>query len=293
MGSGPGSACTARGALGCIGVAGSKPSDAGEGSASPHPGEARVGPGAHSGGVRPRFSLRCRRRARLQGRRRDEAERHRGGCSPSCRAKPGSGWEPIPVGSGPDSACAAGGARWGKGVAGPKASYTGVGAPSPYAAKPGSGRGPTRVGSCPDSACAAEGAPGCKGAVRQKPSNAEEGAASPHPGDARFRRSLGRARSPLEWGPADGQEARYAARAPTGRSGETQGRVKAPPSVHCACKIAPVLCGRGYRSPLSEAVVNLTYYLSAFILTETPRSMQQRKCSRRDGNAHSMNPMIH
>ena len=29
------------------------------GAASLHPGEARVGLGAHSGGVRPRFSLRC------------------------------------------------------------------------------------------------------------------------------------------------------------------------------------------------------------------------------------------
>ena len=35
------------------------------GAASLHPGEARVGPGAHSGGVRPRFSLRSQRRAIL------------------------------------------------------------------------------------------------------------------------------------------------------------------------------------------------------------------------------------
>ena len=107
VGSDPDSACAARGAMGCMGVAGLKPSDAGEGAASPPPGRR---PGAHSGGVRPRFSLRCRRRARLQRRRRAEAERLRGRCSPSCRAKPGSGWEPTRVGSSPDSACAAGGA---------------------------------------------------------------------------------------------------------------------------------------------------------------------------------------
>ena len=65
VGSGPDSACAARGALGWMGVAGSKPSNAGEGAASSVPGEGRVWPGAHSGGVRPRLSLCCRRRARL------------------------------------------------------------------------------------------------------------------------------------------------------------------------------------------------------------------------------------
>ena len=60
VGSDPDSACAARGALGCIGVAGLKPSDscdAGEGTASPHPGEAWVGPGAPLDEVRPRFIL--------------------------------------------------------------------------------------------------------------------------------------------------------------------------------------------------------------------------------------------
>ena len=38
-----------------------------EGRGPSAPGEARVGPGAHSGGVLPRFSLRGRRRARRQG----------------------------------------------------------------------------------------------------------------------------------------------------------------------------------------------------------------------------------
>ena len=59
VGSGPGSACAAKGAPDCMGVAWPKPSDSGEGTASSRPGEARVGSGAHSGGVLPRFSLRC------------------------------------------------------------------------------------------------------------------------------------------------------------------------------------------------------------------------------------------
>ena len=57
VGSDPDSACSARGALGCMGVAGLKPSDAGECTASPHPGEAWVGPGAPLDEVRPRFIL--------------------------------------------------------------------------------------------------------------------------------------------------------------------------------------------------------------------------------------------
>ena len=43
------------------------------------PGEARVRPGAHSGGILPRFSLRTQSRSRLHGRRRAEAAESRGG----------------------------------------------------------------------------------------------------------------------------------------------------------------------------------------------------------------------
>ena len=88
--SGPGSACAAEGAPDCMGAAWPKPSDSGEGIATSPSGDARVGPGAHSGGVLPRFSLRSRRRARLHGRCRAEAERRRRrGCSLSL---PGEAW---------------------------------------------------------------------------------------------------------------------------------------------------------------------------------------------------------
>ena len=102
----------------------------------------------------------------------------------SIRAKPGSGWEPTLVGSGPDSACAVEGAPGGKGVARPKPSAAGEGAASSRRAKPGSGRDPTRVGSDPDSSCSARGALGCMGVAGLKPSDAGEGTASPHPGEA-------------------------------------------------------------------------------------------------------------
>ena len=75
------------------------------GAASLHParGEARVGPGAHSGGVRPRFSLSSRRRARLHGRRLAETQRIRGGHSHvppgRCPGRAGSplGWGPAQI----------------------------------------------------------------------------------------------------------------------------------------------------------------------------------------------------
>ena len=143
------------------------------------PGKARVGPGAHSGGVGPRFSLCCRGRARRHGRRKAEAERRRGAVSPY-QSKAGSGREPTRVGSSPGSACASEGAQCCKGVAGPKPRDAGEGAASPYWVKPGSGWEPTRVGSSPNSACAAKGAPGCMGVAGPKPSYAGEGAASPH-----------------------------------------------------------------------------------------------------------------
>ena len=162
------------------------------GAASLHPGEARVGPGAHSGGVRPRFSLRSQRRARLHGRRLAEIQRLRGGHSHVThvppRAKPWSGREPTRMGSYPGSACATEDAPGCMGVARPRPSDAGEGAASPYRAKPGLGREPTWVGSCPDSAFVAEGAPGGKGVAWPKPSGPGEGAASPHrakPGSGR------------------------------------------------------------------------------------------------------------
>ena len=175
----------------------------------PPPGEARVGPGAYLDGVLPRFSLRCRRRARLQGRRRAEAERHRGGRRLSPREAR-------------VAAFTAEGAQCCMGVARRKPSDAGESAASPYRATPGSGREPTRMGSCPSSAYAAEGAPGCIDVVRQMPSYAGEGAASPHQGEARFRQCLGRAGSPLGWDPVKIQPARpkasQAARASTDQS---------------------------------------------------------------------------
>ena len=65
------------------------------GPSSSPAGEAQVGPGAHSCGVLPIAGL---RRLRLDKRRRRplaRAERRRGGCRSSSRAKPGSGWEPV------------------------------------------------------------------------------------------------------------------------------------------------------------------------------------------------------
>ena len=55
--------------------------------------ELLVGPEAHSGGVRPRFSLRVRRRTRLPRRRRAEAEQRKGGhsLSPPDEARVGPG----------------------------------------------------------------------------------------------------------------------------------------------------------------------------------------------------------
>ena len=81
VGSCPDSASAAEAAPGGKGVAGPKPSDAGEGAAPPPLGEARVGPGAHSGGVPPpvpRFSLRCGRCAMEHGRRQAESEQSKG-----------------------------------------------------------------------------------------------------------------------------------------------------------------------------------------------------------------------
>ena len=150
VGSGPGSACAAKGAPDCMGVAWPKPSNSGEGiassppgverrrdarvgAASLHPGEALIGPGAHSGAVWPDSACAVEGAPGGKGGRQAKAERLRGGCSPSCRAKPGSGWEPVPVGSCPDSAdsaCAAGGPQGCMGVAGPKPSDAGEGAAS-------------------------------------------------------------------------------------------------------------------------------------------------------------------
>ena len=98
----------------------------------------RVEPGANSGGVRPRFSLRCRRRPRRQQRptvdgpkQSDEGEV---AASPH-RAKPGSGRKLTRVRSGPDSACPVEDAPGSRGVARPKQSDAGEGAASPYRAK--------------------------------------------------------------------------------------------------------------------------------------------------------------
>ena len=59
----------------------------------------RVGPGADSCGARPRCSLRGRRRARLQGRCKAEAERRRGGFQPLPAGRsPGRIGSPLPWG---------------------------------------------------------------------------------------------------------------------------------------------------------------------------------------------------
>ena len=155
------------------------------------PGEGRVGPGTHSGWVRPGFSLSCRRRARLHGRRRAEAERRRRGSSLS---------QPGKARIGPGAHL--GGilqrlslrAQSCMGVAGPKPSKAGVGSASPRPlAKPGSvrGREPTRVGSCPESACAAEGAPACKDVAWPKPSVAGGASLQAKPWSGRERTRVG------------------------------------------------------------------------------------------------------
>ena len=94
MGSGLSPACAVKGAPGGEGVRLRAERCMGGLSLSPA-GEARVGPGAHSCGVLPIAGL---RRLRLDKRRRRplaRAERRRGGCRSSSRAKPGSGWEPV------------------------------------------------------------------------------------------------------------------------------------------------------------------------------------------------------
>ena len=58
------------------------------------PGEARVGPVAHSRGARPRFSLRGRRRGRAARASPGRSSAGEGPASP-CPANPGSGREPI------------------------------------------------------------------------------------------------------------------------------------------------------------------------------------------------------
>ena len=92
------------GAPGGKGVAGPRPSKEGEGATPPPPGKARVGPGAHSRGVLPRFSLRGGRRAMGHGRRQAEAEQARDGSSLRSHphlAKPWSGRNPTRVESRP------------------------------------------------------------------------------------------------------------------------------------------------------------------------------------------------
>ena len=86
------SAFAAEGAPGCMGVVRQKPSFAGEGAASPHPGDP--------------------------------------GRSP-VQVMPGSGQEPTRVGSCRYSACTAGGASGGKSVDGPKPSDAGEGSAAP------------------------------------------------------------------------------------------------------------------------------------------------------------------
>ena len=121
------------------------------GAASLHParGEARVGPGAHSGGVRPLFSLSSRRRARLHGRRLAETQRIRGGHShvPPGRSpdRAGSplGWGPAHIQPARPKARQAAWTSQGRGRATQERLSC--------RAKPGSGRQPTRVGSSPDS----------------------------------------------------------------------------------------------------------------------------------------------
>ena len=110
------------------------------------PGEARVGPGAHSGGALPRFSLRGRRRGRTARASPGRSSAVEGPASP-CPANPGSGREPTRVGSGPHSTSAARGALGCMGVTGSKPSDEGEGAAS---SPPGEGREPTLVGSSRD-----------------------------------------------------------------------------------------------------------------------------------------------
>ena len=245
MGSCPDSACLSEGTPGCKGADWPKLSEA-EGRVQPllPPGKARVGPGVHSGGVGPRFSLCCRGHARQHGRRRAEAERSRGAVSPY-QAKACSGREPTRVGSSPCSACASEGAQCCKGVAGPKLRDAGEGLASPYWAKPGSGREPTRVGSSPDSACAAKGAPGCMGVAWPKPSYAGEGAAfSPT-----WQRP-GLSWSLLGWRQAQIQPARLKARQPVKasaalRRGGSSASCRARPCSHmCGVQPSAGLCAR-------------------------------------------------
>ena len=219
-----------------MGVAGPKPSKAGVGSASPRP---RAKPWSAQGreptrvGSCPESACAAEGAPGCKGVAGPKPSVAGGGCSLS----PGEalvGQGAHLGGSCPDSAFTSEGAPGGKGVARPKSSDAGESAASPSWAKPGSGREPTRVGSCSSSALAAEGAPGCMGVVRQKPSFSGEGAASSHSAEALFRLCLGRARSPLKWGPADIQpalpEMRQEARALTGPSRATQGRDQPLPS---------------------------------------------------------------
>ena len=186
-------------------------------------GEARVGPGAHSGGVQPRFSLRGRRRARRQGCRRAEAERRRGGRGPflligEARIGPGihSVWV-LPRFSLRGGRLAMGYERR-QAEAEQSKGWQLMGS-YPHRAKPGSGRAETPLEWSPASVQAAWASPGRSRATQ---------------GRVRPLQSTGRAGKPLRWGPAQIQpawpKAHKAARALQGRSRATQGRAQPLPA---------------------------------------------------------------
>ena len=216
MGSCPGSACAAEGAPGCKGVAGPKPSDAGDGAVPPLPGKARVGPGAHLGGIRPRFSLRGGRRAMGHGRRKAEAEQASDGSSWRSyphRAKPGSGLNPTQVKSCPVQAAWASPGR--------SRATQGRAQPLQSTGRAGSllGWGPAEIQ--PARPKARHAARALQGRIR-----ATQGREQPVPTG----RSPGRVGSPLGWGPAQIQPARpkthQAAWALQGRGRAMQERVQ-------------------------------------------------------------------
>ena len=175
MGSSPGSACASEGAQCCKGVAGPKPSGAGEGAASPY----WVKP--WSGWEPTRVGQAQIQPARLKARKAVWA-------SPGRSLATQGRVQPLPTGQRPVLAWSPLGWRPAQiqparlKARQPVKALRRGGSSASCRAKPGSGRESTCVGSCPEPACALEGAPGDEGVAGQEPSNtgkALEGTATP------------------------------------------------------------------------------------------------------------------
>ena len=153
------------------------------GGRSPSPTiKARVGPEAHSCGVRPRFSLRAQGRARRQRGVAGQGPSDAGeGAASLCRAEPGSGREPTRVGSGPAPAIFRARRRGqaAKASPGEGRATQGRGPSPPGGARVGLGANSLGVGPGGSPLSRSKARPGCAGVAKQERSNVGKGAAVP------------------------------------------------------------------------------------------------------------------